>query len=308
MTALLTDIGGTHMRIARDADGVLTAPEKFAVADFPSLPAILDRYCAVHDLTPGGTVRIATAANPWPDGMWHFTNNETITLDPAAFTRAGWAVAALTDDFLASAHGIGDAATATLRAGEVRTDAPSVLLGPGTGLGLAYLVPTPGGRHVQQTFGGHMLATAATAEQRQVLDAIAALRGAAVAVPEDVASGRGLATLQGAVRDLRGESGQDMTLTQLMQSDAPVAQDTLRLFHEFLGLFAHHAILTLHAFGGLYLDGGVLQALRRHGKFDFAGFVRYLDLDVAPVVRAALAATPIHAVADPYIALRGLRG
>jgi glucokinase len=312
VTELLADIGGTHARIAQ-ADVV--APEKYAVAGFDAIEAVIARYCREKSLEEKGTIRIATAANPGADGLWRFTNNPGMVIDPAALKEAGWELALLADDFVASAHGVPalpKEKRIALRQGTPMPGAPYALLGPGTGLGLAYMIKLPGknggGWHVQQTFGGHMLAAAATEEQREILDIVADLKAdGTIPVPEDVASGRGLPLLYKAVCRRDGAA-------LLLDSAAGIlglpgdaqARKTLRLFHEFLGLFAHHVLVTGHAYGGLYLDGGVIHGLRRSGLFDFAQFEKFMQIRAVPTVREAVAATPVWLVDDPYVALRGL--
>ena len=311
MVHLVTDIGGTHIRIARIVNGTIGSAAKYLVADHPSLPDCLDRYCADNDVTPGGSVAIATAANPDASGIWRFTNNPNAVIDRTDFQASGWEIRLLTDDFLASAWGVTGVPVKldAVRDSAGMKGAPCAILGPGTGLGLAYIVTLDNGmKHVLQTFGGHMLAASATDEQARILSIVAALKqDGNIVVPEDIVSGRGLSLLHRAVCRSRGETEQTLTLPGLIAraNDAPCAM-TLRLFHEFLGLFAHHAIITGHAFGGLYLDGGVLHMLRIKGAFDSVSFLRFVDLAAAPVVRAALAQTPVYIVDDPYIALRGL--
>jgi glucokinase len=312
MTSLLSDFGGTYARVATVEDGKPSGVERYDMGNFPDIATILDHYCERKELPKGGDARIATAANPDADGIWRFTNNPKHAIDKAALEKAGWTVLALEDDFVASAWGclsLGDDEMTTLRPGKPRKDAPRALLGPGTGLGLAYMMPLAnGGWHVQQTFGGHMLAAAQTREQQEIMEIVSNLKpDKAPAVPEDVASGRGLMNLYRAVCIYHDIAVDYKTGADLLENaDEQGPWETLKMFHQYLGLFAHHALVTGHAYGGLYLDGGMVQALRRHALFDFVTFSRAMDQNLAAVVKESVENTPIWVVEDPYIALRGL--
>jgi len=179
-------------------------------------------------------------------------------------------------------------------------------LGPGTGLGLAYVIPVArGGWHVQETFGGHMVAASLNDEQAAI---IATLRADGHAVVyEDLASGRGLPALYRAVcKAAKTKPIYGDTAEIFENAKDKHVRTTLRLFHEFLGLFAHNAAVTGHAFGGLYLDGGVIQKIYEGGLFDSDAFVRGLIPECVPVVKKALQDVPVYLVNDPFIALRGL--
>lgn len=317
MTVILTDIGGTHARFAVFDGGRAAAPETVEAARFPDLAAALDAYCAARGLAPGGTVYPALAANPGPDGLYRFYNRNPWAVGRDGLRRAGWHVPFFINDFAASARGavvLPPEGLLPLRPGaEAVADRaaayPRAILGPGTGLGLAYMFPLPGGRwHVQGTSGGHMLAAAATAEQAEILRLVCELRGGdVIAVPEDVASGRGLPILYRAVCRRDGAAPRFGDVAGLMaHPDDPAVRATWRLFHEFLGLFAHHAAITGHAFGGLYMDGGIVQALQAAGMLDMEVFTRFLMLEAVPSVKARMAGMPVFLIRDPYVALRGL--
>lgn len=308
---VLADIGGTHARFAIAASDGPQNPEKLAVAAFDTPLAALADYAGRHRLA-GGSLRIATAANPGDDGLWRFTNNPGWVIDRAAFDAAGWTIDVLADDFMASAYGVlalPPARKIQLRPGTAAPGLSQAVLGPGTGLGLAYIQALPGGgTHVQQTFGGHMLATTLTDEQYVIAKLVRRLKpGGTPVVPEDVASGRGLPLLYRAVCVYHGHDPvHDGLAAMLAAADAPMVRATLRLFHEYLGLFAHNAVVTGHAYGGLYLDGGIIPALRAADLFDFPAFEQFLCLDMAPVVKAGLDEMPVWLIDDPYTALHGL--
>ena len=308
---ILADVGGTHVRFTVLNGKALHEPRKYACADYPGMAEALAVYCTEINHEKGGTILIAAAANPDAAGHWRFGNKNLWVIDLAVLEKAGWKAECIVNDFEASAYGASVLPADKLvifREG-VANDYPRALMGPGTGLGLGYLIPLPNGAtHVQKAKGGHMLATARTDEQHAILKIVARLRGGGtVPVFEDAVSGRGIPYLYKAVCVMHGQSPYfENAEAMLAHPDDRMVKKTLRLFHEFFGLFAHNAVVTGSAFGGIYLDGGVMHRLHEKNLFDFDVFSQYMVLNCVPVVRDLLAATPIYMISDPYVALRGL--
>lgn len=308
---ILADIGGTHARLALyGADGPLHA-EKYKAADYAGLEGALADFCAKHDLTPRGRVAIGTAAHPDAAGVWRFQNLNEWGIDPRALAAAGWDVLAVVNDFVASSLGAvtaPDEMLLAMRGGALGDCARYVVLGPGTGLGLGYVERLGGRWHVQETLGGHMFGACATDEQYMVSKVVRRLRGGDMMfIHEDVCSGVGLPRLYQAVCLCHGRKPQwtDAAGVVAHRTDDMAAQ-ALRLFHEFLGLFAHNALVTGNAFGGVYLDGGLTQNLVAQDAFDRESFLNFMTLDPAEVVRDKIDSTPVHIINDPFVALQGL--
>lgn len=305
MATVLADIGGTHARFAMLESGKIVNPKKLSVDDFKDIQSALQSYCGKPC-----TLMIATAAQPDNCNMWRITNNKKWIIDPALLNNAGWDVKILINDFAASARGaLVSEKLVVLREGYADEQNPRAVIGPGTGLGLAYMTPAPGGNwHIQQTFGGHMKAAMLTSEQHAIANLVQQLHGDNhVIIYEDLASGRALPLLY---RAICLHNGAEPVVTETKDmlnraSDANVKQ-ALRLFHEFLGLFAHNVVVTGHAFGGLYIDGGVTHRLFESGLFDFESFAKFMAPNVTRIVKERLESTPVFIVNDPFVALRGL--
>ncbi|MFH1158232.1 MAG: glucokinase [Pseudomonadota bacterium] len=310
MTAICADIGGTYARFAVADGNDLINPRKLAVGNFANLGEALQFYCRESGVKNQGRLLIATAAVRYDGGVWRFTNNNRWVIDERA-PAPGWDISLIANDFRASAYGAvslsGDKLK-ILRKGTSASD-PRVLLGPGTGLGLAYMIPLKDKSwYIQETFGGHMLAATLTDEQHDILKLVKRLRGGDhIAIPENVASGSGLPVLYKAVCLQGGKTSEINSVDDLLKrKEDPFTLQTLRLFHEFLGLFAHNVVVTTHAFGGLYLDGGLIHRINDAGLFDFQTFSRFMTLNPVPVVKDRLESLPVFLVNDPYVALHGL--
>ncbi len=330
---LVADIGGTNARFARvGADGRHGEPVKLAVADYPDLAAATR---AALERLPGPDIDRAAFAFAGP-----------ITGDAVSLTNAGWSfsIAALRkelglaqllvlNDFAALAWslpylepeemrrigggGAGDASAGTGGddggGGDAAWIAPTATLaviGPGTGIGMSGLVPTPaGGWAAISGEGGH--ASLAPADKRET-DILAWTRRHYPHVSiERLVSGSGLPLLHAAVgavdgyvaSDDGGAGGGDDGGAGCAQRDAtsgtgptaaeitdralkgePHAHATLSTFCAMLGGAAGNLALTLGARGGVYIGGGIpprieafLGASQFRARFEDKGrFADYL--------------------------------
>lgn len=312
MTVIMVDIGGTHGRFACEEGRELKNCFKVAAATYPTFADGLESYTRQFGYENKGDLYLAVAAHDDGHGAWRFSNTNQWVIRPAELARMGWNVRTIVMDFYASTRGalaLGPDQVEMIKQGQVSTR-PRAVLGPGTGLGLAYAITLPDGKlHVQETYGGHMLMAAVTEEQSEILRLVQRFKGVgAVVVCEDIVSGRGLPLLYRAVCERQGRSAHYQSAEDILKAtDQPEVQDCLRLFHEFLGIFTHHVVLTGHAFGGVYLDGGMIQRLREAQLFRPEQMMRFFDLPGAAVVERDLGQTPVWVVKDPYVALRGLQ-
>jgi glucokinase len=309
---VLADIGGTFARFALAAkNGGFESLKTLRAADFASLEEALALYAAEMRLPEKADLLIATAA--YEDGpVWRFVNANRWVIDPAALERGGWHVQLILNDFAAATGGLAKLAPEhyeVIRAGRANAALPRCLAGPGTGLGLGFLLPlADGGTHVQRTHGGHMLVAALTPEQWDVIQAVQALKAAkTIPVFENFVSGPGLLNIYTALCVVRGKSPEATTTEQLLGlAETVEAREALRLFHEFFGLFCATAVITGHAYGGLHLTGGMLERLAARGLFDAAHFLKFFSVRGVDSVHAALELTPVVRITHPALALEGL--
>ena len=300
---ILCDIGGTFVRFAYVQNREPTEIEKYHAADFPDLQSALSRYCEGRVSGSNHDLYIATAGYE-DNGVWKFVNQNTWQISVSDLKALGWNVRVVLNDFEAatwSLLSLGDRDQNILKEATGASKA-SCLIGPGTGLGLGYLHrgEKP---FVQKTHGGHMPVAAVTRKHAGIIEAVANIVGR-VPVYENFVSGPGLYNIYKA---LGGDAEKVQEPEDLLDhlNDATV-QESIRHFHEFFGLFAANVVVTGHAYGGLYLTGGVLERLIDKGLFDFKYFERFFCLDVAASVKRDLNATPIIHVTYPYPALKGL--
>ncbi len=309
---ILSDIGGTYVRFAVYNGAGLEHIRKYEAANFDRFEDALDHYMDDVGVSDKQSLRIATAA--YLDGeIWRFVNNNTWEINPHALEKFGWILECIINDFEAATKGllvIDEGDVQCLREASARPGFTRCLMGPGTGLGLGYLIPTEDskGHHVQKTHGGHMPLACMTDEQWLVSQTIGqASRRSVVPVFEDVVSGQGLLNIYAALCLIDGVEPIAQSAEEILSAeDSRLKFDTLRLFHEFFGLFAAHCMITGHAYGGLYLTGGVLDRMIEASLFDFKVFEAAMNLGFAQSVKSDLSSGPIFHVKEPYLALRGL--
>jgi glucokinase len=152
-----------------------------------------------------------------------------------------------------------------------------LVLGPGTGLGVAALLPSDGCWHVVASEGGHAAFGPQAADEVEVFARLRAELGSVSA--ECVLSGPGLVRLARAI-DPENACHAPETIVAGALAREPSALAATRLFVRLLGRFAGSLALTFKAQGGVYLAGGVA-----------GGLGPLLD---EPTFRAAFEAHPPH--------------
>jgi glucokinase len=305
---LIADIGATHSRCAllNDEGGIL-APETFKNAAFPNIEAMFQGYLD-HRRTNDKPSRAAIAvAAPILSDYVEMTN---LTWSFSQISlQVGLGVRKLTvlNDFEALAWGLVDLDSSSIikiGRGTAAKRAPLGVIGPGSGLGIASLVPTPDGWTAVAGEGGHVTLPAADAEEAAVIEILRKQFGHCSA--ERVLSGPGLVNLYLALSERAGRGSATLEpndVTSLAARGEPLATKTLDMFFQFLGTCAADLAVTLGARGGIYVAGGivphlveVLQQSKFRDRFEQKG--RY---------RSYMAAIPTYVIVEAVPAFRGLR-
>ncbi|MBK7846631.1 MAG: glucokinase [Zoogloea sp.] len=207
----------------------------------------------------------------------------------------------LANDFAAAAHGLPLVApqhVVPLQAGQPLARAPRVILGAGTGLGVAGMVWNGERSQVIPGEGGHMGFSPQTPEQLKLAEALLAQTGR-VSV-EDMVSGPGLVRIHRFLGG-RADSPAGVGAAALDCSD-PLARRALDLWLEAYGAFAGDLALQWLARGGVYLAGGMAAKLLPDG----AGAAPFVAAFNAKREHRPLAeAMPIHLVTEERLGLLG---
>ncbi|WP_137177263.1 glucokinase [Roseomonas sp. AR75] len=262
MKALLADIGGTNARFALLDGATLGPPLILTVADHATVEDAIEAALAV--LAPAGGVEraVLALAGPVVEEPVRLTNASWEVSSRALTARFGFARVRLVNDFLAQAYALphlGPAELMPLGGGSSVAGGPMVVLGAGTGLGVAGFLPEIG--LAIPTEGGHIGLAPTDAREDAVVAGLRRLCGRAGA--EEALSGRGIANLHAVLAGLRGAAlpARDAAEVVAAAATCPVAAEALDLFLAFLAGTAGDLALAWGARGGVFLSGGILPRI-----------------------------------------------
>jgi glucokinase len=259
---LVADIGGTTTRFALAYPGEPLRNMSVVVNDTaPTLEAAIERYLREVGVRPPAAV-LAIAGPIMGDEValthraWRFRLSELRA-------KFGFSPAAVLNDFEALAW-----ALTGIRPCDTRPIGPSpqappgvkAAIGPGTGLGVAGLVPlAAGGWHVIASEGGHVSFGPANDAEETVFDR---LRDQAPIAAETLLSGSGLERLH---RALHANAGflESHEIVRRAEAGDQAARASVDLFVRLLGRFAGDVALMFKATGGVYVAGGVAQGIEK---------------------------------------------
>jgi glucokinase len=303
---LLADIGGTNARFALErGPGRIEDSATLACADYASLVDAVRAYLAGR---PGQQVRhaaiaIATAVDgdfvKMTNHCWAFSISETRE-------ALGLDTLLVLNDFAAlamSVPGLPAAELAPVGGGQPLPGAVIGLVGAGTGLGVAGLIPTQGRWTVLQSEGGHV-AFSPSDEREQAILSYCWSRWPHVSA-ERLVSGPGLSLIHEALAARAGVHAGALEPAQVVEralagSDL-LCVEALEAFCGMLGTMAANVAVTLCARGGIYIGGGVVPRLgewfaRSPFRARFENKGRYSSYT---------AQIPCYVIHSPYPALAG---
>lgn len=306
---LVGDLGGTNARFALvqeqggrpDPSGI----KAYAARDYASPEDAIEAY--LKDIGAARPARVVLAvAGPITDGAMHFTNLDW-EVSEARLTRVGgFKAARLLNDFAAQALGAPRLDRANLRVLGPDLDRPDqgtmLILGPGTGFGVAGLVRQGAVETVLSTEGGHVAFAPTDDFEIEIWRRFA--RGRDRISIERILSGSGLHELYQAIADIEGLQApmQDARAVQAAaESGDALAARAIDRFCRILGSTAGDFALGFGARGGVYVTGGVAEKLANElaqggfrERFEAKG--RFVDY---------MRAIPTWLVTDPYAPLIG---
>ena len=261
MSTLVADIGGSKSRFAiANSSGALEHLLVIHNDTAADLDAAVSRYLEETGAQP----RAATLAVAGPvDGEEVvLTNRTNWRIRRVEFAeRFGLSELCLLNDFEAIAWALphlGPAHTRPLGKDVPAREGVKVVLGPGTGLGVAALLPADGRWHVIASEGGHTSLGPQAPDEAEVFARLRDECGSVSA--ETVLSGAGLVRLARAL-DPQAACHAAETIAASALAREPAAQAAARLFVRLLGRFAGGLALTFKALGGVYIAGGVAGGL-----------------------------------------------
>jgi len=265
---LLADIGGTNTRFAMQskAGGAI---EQLWVTPSDRHASLLDAiraYLALHKL-PAPRAGAIGIANPITGDQVTMTNHDWSFSVSQLKAALGLERLLVLNDFAALALALPRLTPDDLRQvgeGSPAAQAPLAVIGPGTGLGMAGLLPQANGRFVAVGGeGGHGSLAASDEFEDRIVARLRTRFGHASA--ERALSGPGLENLHEACAALAGESAPLLAAPEItrraLAGEDPRCREAVDLFFSFLGGEAGNLALTLGARSGVYISGGVTPRL-----------------------------------------------
>jgi glucokinase len=304
---IVADIGGTHSRCAFvDDHGRPVAVEIYENRNFEGVAGVLAHYLSRQ--RAHGRPRDAAIAIAGP-----------VTGDVVTMTNLGWQLSQrelsttlglrrlkVVNDFAAVAWSLPRLPADALRKigrGEPVPGQAMAVLGPGSGLGVAALVPTADDWAVVAGEGGNVAAATSSPAEAAVVDALRDAEGFCAA--ETLISGPGLANIHSVLSARSGDGERVLSpaaVTSAAARGEPAAVAAQSMFFGMLGGLAGDLALTTAARGGVYVAGGIVPKLldvfeRSAFRDRFESKGRYRDF---------LAAIPTYVITAPTPALTGL--
>jgi glucokinase len=272
MLRLVADIGGTNARFALcGPDGKPESEQKLEVAAYPGVVEAARAYLAGRQVTHA-VFAVATHV----DADWiHLTNAPWAFSVGATEAALGLKRLAVINDFTAQALAVprlGPADRVGLGGEAPQSGAAIAVLGPGTGLGCAGLLPVQGIWYPIPSEGGHV--SLAPHDERDAAVLACLQRRFGHVSNERVLSGPGLVNLATALATLEGETlvidDPRAVSRRAASGECRFCQEAVQRFSSLLGAAAGDLALIFCALGGVYIGGGLVKRLG--GLFDVERF------------------------------------
>lgn len=284
---IVGDIGGTNARFA------------LANQAHPGFHDVIELKCADYETSEDairfvlGQFGVAradamclAAAGPVVDGSVNITNNHWLVSSEHLASEFDVDAVRLLNDFEAIAYSLPfiaaeDRAVIGVPQGIALSgrDFNVAVLGPGTGLGVAGLIGRDKRLIPITGEGGHVAFAPETELQSDILRVLHSRWDRVSA--ERLVAGSGIENIYSALAVIRGEPSESLSARDVFEAAAnasALANEAVAVFFEILGQVAGDLALTMGAFDGVYIAGGIakrypdiLAASRFRKAFDRKG-------------------------------------
>ncbi|HDZ15908.1 hypothetical protein LCGC14_1209910 [marine sediment metagenome] len=316
-TILAVDIGGTKTLFGLfENNGKLRHKMRFESQTYETFEAVLSAFLETFtDETPISSACIAIAGPV--NGQYGKVTKLPWQIDAELISHLfSIEHVRLCNDFEAVGYGISTLRTdelLTLQEGKPLTTSPRVVLGAGTGLGQALLIPSDDDWQVIATEGGHVDFAPQNATQLLLLEHLIQRHGH---VSYDrIVCGSGLVSIYNFLRDYKQlEENTELRLmmvkgdaaaaiSQFAQQGDSLSKQALDMFISIYAAQAGNLALTCLARGGVYLAGGII--LKNLSQFQQGEFIHHFQNKGR--MSELMADMPIHIVLNEELGLNGAR-
>jgi len=301
---LVADIGGTNARFAITEPGSYPSNvRKLPTAQYPGLVEAVDDYLSG---VPTLEEAVLAVAGPVLGDEVAFTNSAwRFSIDDVR-KRLGLRRLVVINDLVA--HALSVAAlppdeVGSLKSGTRDPRQPALVIGPGTGLGVAFLLNNAGTVVGIPSEAGH--ATFAPMDRVQA-EILSHLQGQYGHVPvERLLSGPGLLAIATTLARMNGQiidvhDPRDVS-ARAAAGQCPTCREAIQIFSSILGSTAGNLALTLLTGGGVFITGGLCRGLRP--LLDMKNLIQAFIAKGRP--QSYLDDIPIDQILRPHAALLG---
>lgn len=289
MKVLAGDIGGTNTRlICADVDEknsrVVLAEKSYASGDYSNFIQVLTTFLQEHSLTNTINAACFAIAGPVKSGIVAVTNLPWIINENELSTTLQIPKVKLVNDFIAVVYGLAELKntdTLILQQGEVKHDfdkdkpakPDAVVVGAGTGLGVAHRIWLNDHYHALSTEAGH---TGFAPENELQCHLLLWLQKTQSHVSlENILSGKGLVTIYNFLREeekmpesvpvaeaLQRRVASQVITEYALSGDDELCQKTLECFIDIYGSAAGNAALHFYPVDEVYIAGGIAPKIK----------------------------------------------
>jgi glucokinase len=303
----LADIGGTNARFAHFSNGELESVATLRVANFPAPVEAIRAYLSGEGRDHRPNAAVVAGAGPVVNGTIALTNARWVIDGSEIQAALRLRSVQVVNDFAAlaaSVPALGPSATRPIGGGSALAGAPLAVIGPGTGFGVAALMPSPREDIVLATEGGHASLAGNNEREDGILETLRSQHGHASI--ERALSGEGLAYLCRTVAALDRLEVPPRSAAEVVEhalaGDCAASSSALEIFCALLGSAAGDIALILGARGGVFIGGGMVPRFaefleRSQFRARFEGKGR---------LATYVAAIPTCIITHPHPALLGL--
>jgi glucokinase len=302
--ALVGDIGGTNSRFGLVNPGSMAILHMEALRNdnFPSLEGAIQQYLRNREVSSLSSAAIAVAAPVDREHIsltnydWSFTSESLRLAARARHLR-------LLNDYEALAlslpHLQGDD---LIQIGGQESLVPKlkIVMGPGTGLGMAALAPLPqGGWMALPGELGQVTLPTVTREEFDLRERMK--KPGSTFIAEDAVSGSGLYLLYKTLSPQGKLSSPEAVIQAALAGQDAAAAKTLDHFVSWLARISGDAAMALQARGGVYLAGGIAPSIIEKLK---GGPFRAIFEDkgkLSDIMRPI----PVYVIVDKFPAFKG---
>jgi glucokinase len=264
---LLADVGGTNVRFAISHDGTLEPVAHLSVADYSQFGDALAAFLERHATRTRIDRAILGVAGFVEDGHCALTNSPWVVSANELRARFGLSHVRIVNDFQAIAWSLPRLVAADLHAvggKAAKPGAPMVVIGPGTGLGVAAYLRGKDGDLVVGSEGGHASLASSCPREDAIVAKLRSQYGHVSA--ERALSGDGLKNLYHAIAALDSVHVPDRSAAEItraaLDGSCTTSRAAVDVFCSFLGSVAGNLTLSFGAQGGVYIAGGIVSHIR----------------------------------------------